>query len=287
MGKKGKDSFNDVKAIYESLPLEQKLLLSPRGRFIDSPFTALRVLSPDKDGFAEAYYMKGGKDKHKAFVTVGVKPEAQGKGIGKYLLHNLIARAHASGIDELVYRLDSKNDNSRKLVQKFINQPHRVFKDSEEYVINTNDFNDPYSANLPKKFDKAFSDIVDKYKQIGYDLSDVQLKGTTRSRYESGAIAPYSVIPRKYQKTGGSWAKHLNTVFMAPGVKDEIIPYLMAHELAHAVDHKFADDKLRNKVEREAKKSGFTTPYLENLPIKENYKKELFAEWLANKVMNK
>lgn len=68
--------FKSVKAIYDSLPQEQKLLLSPRGRFIDSPFTAVRVLSPDNDGFAEAYYMNGGKDKHKAFVTIGVKPEA-------------------------------------------------------------------------------------------------------------------------------------------------------------------------------------------------------------------
>lgn len=127
-------SFADVKSIYDSLPEEQKLLVSPRGRFVDSPNLQLRVLNGDKTGFAEAYKLKGGP-KDSAFVTLAVSPEAQGKGVGKEVLQQLIARAKAMRIKKLIYRLASENDASRALVRKFVDKPSKIGKDFEEYTI--------------------------------------------------------------------------------------------------------------------------------------------------------
>lgn len=286
--------FQDVKAIYDSLPEDQKRLVSPRGEFVDSPRLAIRTVTPEKDGYAEAYNMPG----NKAFVTLAVSPDAQGKGKGVELLQQTIARARADGIRKLIYRLASSNKASRALVRKFVDKPHRKGKDWEEYIIDTATANDPYAATLPPSVIKAVEDMKGVYKDMGYDLSDVGVKGTTRSRFESGAVAPFGIMPKE-QQVGASWVKNLNSIYFNPDIKaamklyglkgspDDFVRSLAAHELAHAVDQRYADDKMRKKVLKDAKDSGFTTPYLDNLPFEENRDKEVFAEWLAHKVMEK
>lgn len=284
-------SFKDVKAIYDSLPREQQLLVSPRGRFVASPNLVLRTVDPGK-GFAEAYKMPG----NKAFVTVAVAPDAQGNGKGMELLHNTIARANAEGIGRLVYRLNSNNNASRALVRKFVDKPHRTGKDWEEYIIDTANAPDPYEAELPPSVNDAVESVKGIYKDMGYDLSDVVLKGSTRSRFENGAVVPFSVMPEK-QQVGASWVPADNSVYFHPDIKaamklygvkgspDKFIRTLAAHELAHAVDQRYADDAMRKQVLEEARKAKFTTPYLDNLPFEENRDKEIFAEWLASKVV--
>lgn len=135
-------SYSDVKAIYDSLPEDQKRLVSPRGKFVDSPNLQLRVLNKDKTGFAEAYKLKGGP-KDSAFVTLAVHPDAQGKGAGKELLQQLVARAKEEKIKKLVYRLASENSASRALVKKFVDAPSKVGKDFEEYTIDPANVKDP------------------------------------------------------------------------------------------------------------------------------------------------
>lgn len=288
-------SFSDVKAIYDSLPEEQKLLVSPRGRFVDSPNLQLRVLNGDKTGFAEAYKLKGGP-KDSAFVTLAVSPDAQGAGRGKELLQQLIARARASKIKKLIYRLDNKNEASRALVKKFVESPSKSGKDFEEYIIDPVNVKDPYAADLPEDVAEATDEVKAIYKALGYDLSDVGVKGTTRSRYESGAVTPYSVLPKELQ-VGASWVPTDNSVYFNPdveaamklygvkGPRKKFIRALAAHELAHAVDQRYADDAMRNEVLQEAKSKGFTTPYLDALPFEQNRDKEIFAEYLSNKVL--
>lgn len=289
-------SFRDVKAIYDSLPEDQKRLVSPRGNFVDSPNLQLRVLNDDKTGFAEAYKLQGGP-KDSAFVTLAVSPEAQGAGHGKELLQQLIARAKASKIKKLVYRLNSKNEASRALVKKFVESPSVSGKDFEEYIIDPANVKDPYAADLPADVVEATDEVKAIYKALGYDLSDVGVKGTTRSRYESGAVTPYSVLPKELQ-VGASWVPTDNSVYFNPdveaamklygvkGLRKKFIQALAAHELAHAVDQRYTDDALRKKLLQEAKDSRFTTPYLDALPFEQNRDKEIFAEYLASKIMS-
>lgn len=282
-------SFRDVRAIYDSLPEDQKKLVAPRGEFVDSPNLKLRTVTPEKDGFAEAYSMPGDK----AFVTLAVSPKAQGQGKGTELLQQIIAKARAEKVKKLVYRLNSSNKPSLTIVRKFVDGPIRKGKDWEEYAIDPTNVRDPYAAKLPPEVTKAMEVMKGVYKDMGYDLSDVEAKGTTRSRYESGAVAPYGVLAKKLQ-VGASWVPTDNSVYFHPdleaamklygvkGSKEDFAKSLAAHELAHAVDQRYADDALRKKVLQQAKDSGFTTSYLDNLPFKENRDKELFAEYLAH-----
>lgn len=158
------------------------------------------------------------------------------------------------------------------------------------------DASDPYTASIPEAVAVQFNKVRDVYKDMGYDLSDIALKGTTRSRYENGAVVPFSVLPEKLQ-VGASWVPANNSVYFHPDIKaamklygvkgspDKFIKTLAAHELAHVVDQRYADDAMRKQVLEEARKAKFTTPYLDNLPFEENRDKEIFAEWLASKVV--
>lgn len=138
-------SFEDVKAIYDSLPREQQLLVSPRGRFVDSPNLMLRTVDPDKEGFAEAYKMPG----NKAFVTLAVSPDAQGKGKGTELLQQTLAKARDKKIRKVLYRVAKDNEASKAVVRKFSKKPHREGNDWEEYVIDPDSFDGSYAVGLP------------------------------------------------------------------------------------------------------------------------------------------
>lgn len=126
------DGFEEIKKIYDSLPEEQKKLIAPRGRFVNSPFVAERVLSENKDGFAEAYDFGD----NKGFVTIGVKPDSQGKGVGKEVLSALIQQARENGkLKELVYKIAKDNEASKGLISKFVNEPYKTTDEDLEYRI--------------------------------------------------------------------------------------------------------------------------------------------------------
>lgn len=126
------DGFEEIKKIYDSLPDEQKKLIAPRGKFVNSPFVAERVLSENKDGFAEAYDFGD----NKGFVTIGVKPDSQGKGVGKEVLSALIRQARENGnLKELVYRIAKDNEASKGLISKFVNEPYKTTDEDLEYRI--------------------------------------------------------------------------------------------------------------------------------------------------------
>lgn len=288
-------SFSDVKAIYDSLPEEQKKLVAPRGRFVDSPNLQLRVLNDDKTGFAEAYKLIGGP-KNSAFVTLALSPKAQGSGKGTELLQQLISRANATNVNKLIYRLDSSNKASRALIHKFVDKPSKTGTDWEEYEIDTSNVKDPYEVPLPNSIFKAVDDVKNIYKNMGYDLSDIEVKGSDRSRYESGAVTPFSVMPKKLQ-VGASWVPARNSIYFNPDLKSAMNLYgvkgsqknfirtLAAHELAHAVDQRYANDTMRKQILQQASDNGFTTAYLNNLPFEQNRDKEIFAEFLAHKAL--
>lgn len=293
-----KASFEDVKAIYDSLPEEQKRFLDGGGEHVDEKdlnhdAVLTKVVNPGI-GYARLWDANSGNNE----VEIAVAPKAQGKGYGKEMLQQIIARAKAMKIKKLLYRPHRDNGASRALIRKFVDAPSKAGKDFEEYVIDPANVKDPYEIDLPKGIAEAVDEVKGKYKDLGYDLSDIGAKGSTRSRYESGAVTPFSVMPKKLQ-VGASWVPTNNSVYFNPdlkaamklygvkGTEEEFARALAAHELAHAVDQRYADEEMRKQLLQEAKDRGFTTPYLDALPFEENRDKEIFAEFLANKVLNK
>ena len=145
-------NFNKVLKIYNSLPKEQQLLVAPRGRFVDSPNLLYRRLANKDKGFVELYKLPS--EKNKAFLTVAVSPDAQGKGIGKQLVQKAIEEAKLrKDIESIIYKVDNGNVASSKLgasVGKLKNKT----PDFTEYEIDTrrDDWNE--YKRTKKIFDK-------------------------------------------------------------------------------------------------------------------------------------
>lgn len=146
------NEWKAVQAIYDSLTDEQKLFVAPRGRFVDSPNLLYRHLAPKDAGFVEMYRMS--PSERKAFLTLAVRPEAQGKGVGKRLLKKAIEDAKLMrDIESIIYKVDNDNIASLKLgasVGKLKNKT----PDFTEYEIDAtrNDWNE--YKRTKKIFDK-------------------------------------------------------------------------------------------------------------------------------------
>lgn len=129
-------SYKDVKKIYDALPEEQKRLLSPNGTFVNSPFTVIRELDKDKNGFIEVYpndfrYPEKGIGR----ISIAVKPESQGKGVGASMLSDMIDKARKQRFKKLIYRVAKDNEASKALVRKFKPKPDKEGKSWEEYDL--------------------------------------------------------------------------------------------------------------------------------------------------------
>lgn len=278
-------SFKDVEAIYNSLPREQQLMLSPRGYFVDSPFTALRYVTPDKNGFAEAYKLNG-KSKDKAFVTIGVKPEAQGKGLSKSIMNELINQARAQGINELIYKADNKNTASQRLANSIAGDPYRVTKDSSEWRIKVPKASPERAALI--------NSILNAYKKkYNIDMSYMKFIDTDTPRYNNDKPVKESFNA----PFGGSWTKkkkiYLNKdmeipikAFNLKEDKDAFTSRIVAHELAHELYENHASDAFKKQINDQILKSKFSTPYLKSVS-KDKMDYEAFAEYLAQNILNK
>lgn len=289
-------SFSDVKAIYDSLTDEQKKFLDgPYGHIPEEKLNQDAVLTRHEIpgvGYARLWNTNAGDRE----VEIAVDAAKQGKGIGTELLYSLLRKAKADGIKNVTYAPHKDNVASNRLVKRITDATPKRDGDIMKYNIDLANVKDPYAADLPEDVAEAVDEVKAIYKALGYDLSDVGVKGTTRSRYESGAVTPYSVLPKELQ-AGASWVPTDNSVYFNPdveaamklygvkGPRKKFIRALAAHELAHAVDQRYADDAMRNKVLQEAKSEGFTTPYLDALPFEQNRDKEIFAEYLSNKIL--
>lgn len=146
------NDFNRVLKIYNSLPKEQQLLVAPRGRFVDSPNLLYRQLAKDDQGFVELYKLPS--EKRKAFLTVAVSPDAQGKGIGKKLVQKAIKDAKLMrDIESIIYKVDNGNVASSKLGAS-VGKLKKKTPEFTEYEIDTlrNDWNE--YKRTKKIFDK-------------------------------------------------------------------------------------------------------------------------------------
>ena len=126
------DTYQQVLDIYNSLPEKEQKYIAPRGKFVDSPNLVYRKVMDNK-GFAELYDIANGK----AFITLAVRPEAQGKGIGKALLEDAIRAAKANkDIKSIVYKADNSNTASHKLINRLAS-PTALGNDFTECELNT------------------------------------------------------------------------------------------------------------------------------------------------------
>lgn len=126
------DTYQQVLDIYNSLPEKEQNYVAPRGKFVDSPNLVYRKVMDNK-GFAELYNMANGK----AFITLAVRPEAQGKGLGKALLADAIRAAKANkDIKSIVYKADNSNTASHKLINR-LTSPTVAGNDFTEWELNT------------------------------------------------------------------------------------------------------------------------------------------------------
>lgn len=126
------DTYQQVLDIYNSLPEKEQKYIAPRGKFVDSPNLIYRNVMGNK-GFAELYNIANGK----AFITLAVRPEAQGKGIGKALLEDAISAAKANkDIKSIVYKADNSNIASHKLISRLAS-PTVSGNDFTEWELDT------------------------------------------------------------------------------------------------------------------------------------------------------
>ena len=105
------NTYKDSLSVYDSLPDNEKVLVAPRGRFVDSPALLIRI--SNKKGFCEIYKFNG--DPGIGFITIAVSPKYRHMGIADKLLNEAIRKAKKKGVNKLIYRVE-KTNNSSKIV---------------------------------------------------------------------------------------------------------------------------------------------------------------------------
>lgn len=125
------NKFESIKSVYDSLPEKQKKFVSPSGRFVDSPYSRVRVLLPNNDGFSEVYEFKPGE----GFITMAIKPNKQGAGLGKQLLEQTVKEARKKKLKRLIYEACNNNSASIRFAEKNIGTPNAISNESSIWNI--------------------------------------------------------------------------------------------------------------------------------------------------------
>ena len=103
------NTYKDSLSVYDSLPDNEKVLVAPRGRFVDSPALLIRI--SNKKGFCEIYKFNG--DPSIGFITIAVSPKYRHMGIADKLLNEAIRKAKKKGVNKLIYRVEKTNNPSK------------------------------------------------------------------------------------------------------------------------------------------------------------------------------
>lgn len=103
------NTYKDSLSVYDSLPDNEKVLVAPRGRFVDSPVLLVRI--SNKQGFCEIYKFNG--DPSIGFITIAVSPKYRHMGIADKLLNEAIRKAKKKGVNKLIYRVEKTNNPSK------------------------------------------------------------------------------------------------------------------------------------------------------------------------------
>lgn len=278
--------YNKVLNIYNKLPKEQQLYVAPSGKFVDSPRLLDRYILEKQKGFIEAYKTDNPDE---AFVTLAVDPSFRGQGLGKKLINESLLRLKDKGIKNIIYKVDNDNKASKTLAEYFNSNPEETTDAYSLYKIpvlnNTDATKDLFYAPIIK-------DVISQYNKQGYNLSDTNFNLDYIPRYNNDKPAYDFKLP-----SGGSYISKTGDVILHPNIKHVMSAYgikdkpiesfakqLIAHELAHKIDHKYLTNSNRQDILNEALNNKFTTSYLKLVSDK-NKNKEILAEYLSRKLL--
>jgi ribosomal protein S18 acetylase RimI-like enzyme len=116
--------YKDALEIWQSLPEEQRKLVSPRGNYVDSPNLVYRYVKKVDNtpiGFIDAYNLKTGRGSSSriAFIILAVRPDRQSSGVGKEMLAKAETNLRSKGYSELIYRVERTNIPSVALANSY------------------------------------------------------------------------------------------------------------------------------------------------------------------------
>ena len=278
--------YKKVLNIYNKLPKEQQLYVAPSGKFVDSPHLLDRYILEKQKGFIEAYKTSNPSE---AFVTLAVAPEFRGQGLGKQLINESLSRLKDKGIKNIIYKVDNKNKASKTLAEDFNSNAEEITDEYSLYkipVLNNTD------ANKDLFYAPIIKDVIRQYNKQGYNLSDTNFNLDYIPRYNNDKPAYDFKLP-----SGGSYVSKTGDIILHPniehvmsayGIKDKsaesFAKQLIAHELAHKIDHNYLTNSDRQAILNEALNNKFTTSYLKLVSDK-NKNKEILAEYLSRKLL--
>lgn len=105
------NTYEESLSVYNSLSDNEKKMVCPRGRFINSPLTLIRL--SNKQGFCEIYKYNG--DPTIGFICLAVSPKYRHKGVADRLLQHAIRESIKKGIRKLIYRVVKSNKPSKTI----------------------------------------------------------------------------------------------------------------------------------------------------------------------------
>lgn len=158
------NTYQDVLSVYNRLSEKDKLLVSPRGKFIDSPNLVsreIKYVNNEPVGFCEAYKYNGKTDK--AFIIVAVLDEYRGNNIATELIQKTVNNCFNQNYKTIIYRCDSNNISSKNLaiknnfslVKKTNNQLcFELHKSLNNNIYLQYPYQDQYSYQYPYQYQK-------------------------------------------------------------------------------------------------------------------------------------
>lgn len=115
------ESYDEAKSIWDQLSSDDKLLVTPSGRFVDSPIKIFQYIHKVKNkpvGFIEAYKYNG-TSTTSAFLVYAILKEFRNKGISKILLNKAVEGCKKEGYKYLIYRCEKENKASYNAARSF------------------------------------------------------------------------------------------------------------------------------------------------------------------------
>jgi len=140
------NSYSAARKIWESLPENERLLVSPRGNYVDSPNLIKRVVINGK-GFADAYKYNGKDDI--AFTVVAISPNCRGQGLSKQLITRLENDLKRKGVKKIIHRAEKTNNASIGLAKSL-----------------------GYNFDGETKHQVRFSKVLNESFKMGFDYSE-------------------------------------------------------------------------------------------------------------------
>ena len=161
--------FADVLKVYDSLSREDQLLVSPSGKFVDSPNLVSRIIKynnvNEPVGFAEAYKFNG-TSTNSVYVVIAVNEHYRSLGIGQQLLRDLCNDCFNKNYNTIIYKCNVDNLASYKLAESMGIQVTGQTKNQVTFKLYKPTYHTNVVRNIPQYEDRRL--YVPYYPYRGY-----------------------------------------------------------------------------------------------------------------------